>query len=465
MKKILSFYLATFLLSISFSAIAQIVRHPLGLFTLTQPTATTMDVRVILGDVPNNVNLKLVHAPNGLLGNVPSGNMSKVIVPNFITYSGSGITLNSNVNYGFFKIRHAVVEDSLWFNIHYAVFYNPAPGAKLEHRDQNITFTSGATESFTHVILSKMDFPVYHSAGLPLGWQPVSDLINVAARKSSGVVNTFAQAATLNIRYTDGFFTEYEENNMALFRWDQTTNDWVREKCIQPDTLNNIVNTTINRSGTYVLCVLANNLNLAPIFTAGNRSYAAADKIVFFGTIDSIAKVKLITGKEILFESGFSARGNTELTLVTTNGYCGAVVPASAMGEITAVYYGLTEDQNLFMEEEDFTDYNNHFRSLIPSPPKEEDKLAKITEQPVQVIPNPFSDEIRVIYNLPERQSLNIKLYEANGREVLQLYSNDSEDAGQYAYNFRTNTLKQGLYFLVIQTAKQAPQVVKIVKQ
>lgn len=77
--------------------------------------------------------------------------------------------------------------------------------------------------------------------------------------------------------------------------------------------------------------------------------------------------------------------------------------------------------------------------------------MQNIAASPYKVFPNPFKNEIRMSYNLPEKMNVAISLYDANGAKLVTLVSEDqsgnqivSQDVSKYAQ-------LPGVYILKIQ--------------
>jgi hypothetical protein len=69
----------------------------------------------------------------------------------------------------------------------------------------------------------------------------------------------------------------------------------------------------------------------------------------------------------------------------------------------------------------------------------------------LQVFPNPFNPSANVIYTLPERSNVEIKLFDMLGREVKNLYGGMS-DAGSHKLIINGSGLASGIYLVRFQT-------------
>jgi hypothetical protein len=63
-----------------------------------------------------------------------------------------------------------------------------------------------------------------------------------------------------------------------------------------------------------------------------------------------------------------------------------------------------------------------------------------------QNYPNPFNPSTRIIYSIPQKSFVSIKVYNPLGREIIQIV-NEEKDPGTYEINFKSSGLASGLYF------------------
>ncbi len=68
-----------------------------------------------------------------------------------------------------------------------------------------------------------------------------------------------------------------------------------------------------------------------------------------------------------------------------------------------------------------------------------------------QNYPNPFNPATLIKYQLPEKQFVTLKIYDALGVEVASLV-NEEKDAGEYEINFNASALTSGVYFYTLHT-------------
>ncbi len=69
-----------------------------------------------------------------------------------------------------------------------------------------------------------------------------------------------------------------------------------------------------------------------------------------------------------------------------------------------------------------------------------------------QNYPNPFNPSTTIKYSIPEESLVSLKIYNAVGEEVLNLF-NDIKPAGDYEIVFNASTLPSGIYFYNLQAS------------
>ena len=81
--------------------------------------------------------------------------------------------------------------------------------------------------------------------------------------------------------------------------------------------------------------------------------------------------------------------------------------------------------------------------------------LAVFTEVPEEYrltmnYPNPFNGNTIIYFDIPRNSSVDLKVYDALGKEIRTLISNEKRQAGKYSVNFHSGNLASGLYFYVL---------------
>jgi len=69
-----------------------------------------------------------------------------------------------------------------------------------------------------------------------------------------------------------------------------------------------------------------------------------------------------------------------------------------------------------------------------------------------QNYPNPFNPSTTIRYSIPEESSVSLKIYNALGEELLDLF-NDIKTSGNYEILFNASTLPSGIYFYKLQVS------------
>lgn len=69
-----------------------------------------------------------------------------------------------------------------------------------------------------------------------------------------------------------------------------------------------------------------------------------------------------------------------------------------------------------------------------------------------QNYPNPFNPTTNISFSLPDRQSINIKVYDALGCEIKTLVD-EIKEAGEHSITFNASDLNSGIYFYVMRSS------------
>jgi len=69
----------------------------------------------------------------------------------------------------------------------------------------------------------------------------------------------------------------------------------------------------------------------------------------------------------------------------------------------------------------------------------------------MQNYPNPFNPSTNIRFTIPEKSLVNLKIYDALGREVTELL-NEEKDAGTYDIDFNAGSLSNGVYIYQLRT-------------
>lgn len=93
------------------------------------------------------------------------------------------------------------------------------------------------------------------------------------------------------------------------------------------------------------------------------------------------------------------------------------------------------------------------------------------TELPLQaqlgisVSPNPMTERVTVVMDIPEKESLRIALFDMEGREVVELFNDRAKKKGQLEYSFDLGPLAEGMYLFTATLGNKEIASKKIVKQ
>jgi hypothetical protein len=70
-----------------------------------------------------------------------------------------------------------------------------------------------------------------------------------------------------------------------------------------------------------------------------------------------------------------------------------------------------------------------------------------------QNYPNPFNPTTTIVYNIPQRSNVSLKVYDLTGREIATLVQ-EVQEAGSHSVNFNAEKLSSGVYFYKITAGK-----------
>jgi hypothetical protein len=68
--------------------------------------------------------------------------------------------------------------------------------------------------------------------------------------------------------------------------------------------------------------------------------------------------------------------------------------------------------------------------------------------------PNPFNPSTVIGYELPEKSQVELKIYDALGREITTLVDKQEQSAGRYEIMFHAENFSSGVYFYSIHAGK-----------
>jgi hypothetical protein len=67
------------------------------------------------------------------------------------------------------------------------------------------------------------------------------------------------------------------------------------------------------------------------------------------------------------------------------------------------------------------------------------------------IFPNPFYDQINVVFELPNLQRIEVSLFDNEGK-IIRIIDSGQKIKGTYNYTINGIDLKAGIYFIVLQT-------------
>ncbi len=299
---------------------------------------------------------------------------------------------------------------------------------------------------------------------IPTGWQPVSDLVSVAATTGTGAVATFQQNGLLEIGYQDWNLMPGEEQTLSLFRWNEGSLVWEKLACPQADVLQNRLSININRTGTYILLSMLSEHDAGSVLEPGQQQVeVAASSLRTATAIDSLGVLLARGGTEIILTEGFFAYRGSQFDTQLTGTYC-----------VTATGSGSTAREA--------------FAGSGPEPHPGEAPAglspaaiaAQLTDQRVAVVhPNPAGAEFTLTYRVrsahdgpvgypgdsPGPQPVSIRLYDLKGQLKAVVLAGALREPGIHHQTVPSGTLQPALYVLELQVGNQPKRSLKVIKQ
>lgn len=80
------------------------------------------------------------------------------------------------------------------------------------------------------------------------------------------------------------------------------------------------------------------------------------------------------------------------------------------------------------------------------------DNATSNTSQNLQIIPNPFSKQTTLNYQLPEPTSVSIDIYNLKGQKITQLIQSEYQERGEYQLEFDASDYTEGIYLVLFIT-------------
>src|SRR5699024_4483178 len=86
-------------------------------------------------------------------------------------------------------------------------------------------------------------------------------------------------------------------------------------------------------------------------------------------------------------------------------------------------------------------------KAMIIAGPKGEIKVNLL-----QAYPNPFRNQVKVNFTLPQTQQADVKVYDSQGREITALFQGEAQANQKYEVEWQAGTKPAGMYLLQLQT-------------
>ncbi|MFN0216686.1 MAG: M43 family zinc metalloprotease [Saprospiraceae bacterium] len=197
-------------------------------------------------------------------------------------------------------------------------------------------------------------------------------------------------------------------------------------------------------------------------FTAGQgvRMRNMADTTSFLKT-RLAPENRTVTGMTLGGEFGFSAKNTISIgnlggfgnVNITSSGY-GVFTAGSLVKLLPGTYITANADgtNRTRIKINDLCDGNG----IIGDDPSNDRSIPSngVVAEPVfqcSIMPNPFLGSTNVVYTLTEPSRIGIRIFNATGGLVATLVPGQTQEAGEYRYEFDAKDLATGIYFLDVQ--------------
>ena len=73
----------------------------------------------------------------------------------------------------------------------------------------------------------------------------------------------------------------------------------------------------------------------------------------------------------------------------------------------------------------------------------------------MEIMPNPFANQAKIIFDLPKATTLTLQVYTISGQLVETIYQQQRQEAGQFSITYSPKTPMNGMYYFVMKTDSQ----------
>lgn len=315
----------------------------------------------------------------------------------------------------------------------------------------NWTFQGGtpATSSDSIPIIQ------YNTPGIYDASLTVTNGSGSASITKTALVTVNSSTAT----YNNSFYSEgFEGNSIPNSDWkvhNQTPggNTWVQTTTAAATGSKSVMITNTSASDTYVDELISPSINMTSITGShsltfktafAQRTSTSADKLQVFVSTNC----GLSWSQRYAKIGAALSTGGIQSTSFTPNAnqWAQHIVTLSGYSNQTNLYimFRFTSNggNNIYID-----DINLGGSSGI------DEDIANVIN--FKVYPNPVEDNSIAFFNIPEKQKVELKIYDLIGREVLSLV-NDKLNAGEYQYSISEKTnLSAGVYFITLYLDRQ----------
>ena len=170
-----------------------------------------------------------------------------------------------------------------------------------------------------------------------------------------------------------------------------------------------------------------------------NNEYRASARIISAGIINGGSDVKLMAGESVQLLPGFHAKANSTFLAAIVN-----CAPAALQQEEVSEISRISANNETLSRKDRFVK-----NSLLDT------EIVDVGKTNLKIWPNPTKSWTTLSFNLPNSTIISLCIYSTDGKKVICLANNQAFEEGIYTKEFPAQRLKQGMYFVVLNTEKE----------
>ena len=200
---------------------------------------------------------------------------------------------------------------------------------------------------------------------------------------------------------------------------------WISDNTLIGQTIYLRVWGGFSSQGDFKLCLIDPNATncLSDVLTAQTRTATletvrAENTITSSDTLETQANIIYVASKTITLQPNFHVKPGATFKAIITNEPCNSPSPIVIAPLVSSVRVNQQETTKI------------------------------VGKLGLNVFPNPFYNQTTIEFEIPLSTSINIQLYDLNGRVLQHLLSNVHYEAGKHRLTIESQELQAGIYYL-----------------